>query len=490
MKASRRIRRVPVARSPHSETSVRRQGADDNVGVMPLLRRKLRGQALVIFALSAVLLVAAVGLAVDGGSMYTERRAAQNATDSSALAGTKLFVSQLEATMQQNPGVVPPPPGSAGQETQILNTILQYAATNGVDTNTVQAYFVDNQKQIVSVSSNPVGGSSCGVGNGLSPCQVGQNGEVPWDLGAIGITVSGQAETGAFFVRVIGWNTISATARSTALVEVDSTTDNIPILPLGLFTSTIDIRNIQFGHTYVLINGDLTQGAGGEWGWVTFNGYGDANTAKAWLQCGYNPLVDSTKWPTWCPGNINANGYAPTQHWRSTINPDPTDFHPEANAIWVPYLQYGYQALGWWLQSSSGTTNSACSTLHDAAYANRTNTPDGFGVYLYFPIFDATYHVSSLTLYHLRAIATFFISNLVQQANQPGQDISCKKTTPPTSTPCPGPTCFPTPTPPSGNQNVNWYIQGKAVRFYGNNTDSGQIGDIFHAIGRVVVLDR
>jgi hypothetical protein len=46
-----------------------------------------RGQALVIIALAAVALVSMVGLVIDGGNAFFDRRGAQNAADSAALAG-------------------------------------------------------------------------------------------------------------------------------------------------------------------------------------------------------------------------------------------------------------------------------------------------------------------------------------------------------------------------------------------------------------------
>ena len=488
MKKSNRTRRIAIGPVPGSKTSALPQRETGNRYISPFLRRKLRGQSIVIIALSMILLVSVVGLAVDGGSMYTERRAAQNATDSAAIAGTKLFLSQFESAIKQNPN---PPDGTADQEGQIRASIEQYAAVNGVLANTIEAYFVDIKKRIVSVQANGDSGNPCGTAQGLTPCQVGHNGRVPWTLGAIGVTVSGRAETGAYFVRIMGWNTISSTARATALVEVTNSTSNISLMPLGLFTSTINIDNIVFGQVYPLINGDITQG-GGNWGWVDFNGTGgSAIVAKAWLTCGFNPSITSdAQWATWCPGKYSGvtNAEGPTQHYRSTINPAPSDFHPEATPVMVRYLQYGYQKAGWWLASSSGTANADCQVLYNHVFDASTDTPDGRGTYLYFPVFDATYDNGNQGLeYHVRIIANFFLRQPTGNSKDSGQDISCRPVTPPTSTPC-GlcPTATP---PPPGGGNIKWFIQGKAVSFF-DNTSSGQVGDIFHAYGRTVVLDR
>lgn len=61
-------------------------------------RRPDRGQILVIFALGLVALIAAVGLVIDGGSAYAQRRAEQNAADFAALAGADAMLNGQDPT--------------------------------------------------------------------------------------------------------------------------------------------------------------------------------------------------------------------------------------------------------------------------------------------------------------------------------------------------------------------------------------------------------
>ncbi len=49
--------------------------------------RREPGQIIVIFALALVVIVAMVGLVLDGGSTFAQRRTQQNAADLAALAG-------------------------------------------------------------------------------------------------------------------------------------------------------------------------------------------------------------------------------------------------------------------------------------------------------------------------------------------------------------------------------------------------------------------
>jgi len=61
-------------------------------------RRRQRGQILPLFALALVAVVAMVGLVIDGGSAYAQRRDQQNAADLAALAGANALIFSLDAT--------------------------------------------------------------------------------------------------------------------------------------------------------------------------------------------------------------------------------------------------------------------------------------------------------------------------------------------------------------------------------------------------------
>src|SRR5207249_2625856 len=61
-----------------------------------IVHRPYKGQASVIIGLSIFLLILVVGLAIDGGSVYNQRRQAQNSADSAALAGTKVMLDAYD----------------------------------------------------------------------------------------------------------------------------------------------------------------------------------------------------------------------------------------------------------------------------------------------------------------------------------------------------------------------------------------------------------
>src|SRR6266511_2913628 len=61
--------------------------------MMPGIRHpRQSGQAAIIIALSMVALIAIVGLAIDGGAAYQQRRIAQNSADAAALAATRVML--------------------------------------------------------------------------------------------------------------------------------------------------------------------------------------------------------------------------------------------------------------------------------------------------------------------------------------------------------------------------------------------------------------
>src|SRR5207248_6697133 len=106
------------------------------------LRERLRGQAAVIVALSMLFLILIIGLAIDGGASYGLRRQAQNASDGSALAGTRKMLTYYEQMLLANAnGDVD---GTYDQEQDILSSTYRYAALNNVPTNTLHIYFVND----------------------------------------------------------------------------------------------------------------------------------------------------------------------------------------------------------------------------------------------------------------------------------------------------------------------------------------------------------
>jgi len=90
----------------------------------PSPERRERGQVLVVFALALVVIVAMVGLVLDGGSTYAQRRDMQNVADAAAMAGAYAYTN----TYVTSPGTAP---NAAFVAAESIATANGY--TNGVN---------------------------------------------------------------------------------------------------------------------------------------------------------------------------------------------------------------------------------------------------------------------------------------------------------------------------------------------------------------------
>ena len=136
--------------------------------------------------------------------MYNERRAAQNSADAAALAGTREMLAGYDQMVVQYPYDVD---GSADLDAAINMTITNFANLHGITRDKLEAYYVDDNKQVVSDQ------------------RVGQLGYVPWaSSGAKGITIRNRAETNSFFMKIFGWDKVGARASSTAYMGIAADT--------------------------------------------------------------------------------------------------------------------------------------------------------------------------------------------------------------------------------------------------------------------------
>lgn len=347
--------------------------------------RKVRpGQAMVIVALASLVLIAFAGLAIDGGSMYTQRRNAQNAADAAALAATAVMLAPYEQMILDNPdGDVD---GTAADDVAIKNTLADYATRHKIAWSNMHAYYIDDNKQLVTT------------------VEVGAYNGVPWSLGAKGIAVKATSETDAFLMRIMGWNKISASATATAFMGVDvNDRYTVPLLPISYYTDTIHIADLQEGVGYTIRSFK-------DQGYITFNGDQGSEIQSAWMVCGFNPTVlTQAEWDAWCPSG-GGSGLGPTQHNMCGDDPDAdpncTQVGTQVN---VPYLRVGSGRDGWWLSTTGGSTRAdVCGALDDDLRDNYGGGPKRYLI----PIVD---EVNGAYI-HLARIAQFDIQR---------SDISC-----------------------------------------------------------------
>jgi len=142
-----------------------------------------RGQALILVVFALIGLLAIAGLAIDGGTVFLERRRMQNAADASALAGTRLLA-----------GAICDP--STADDAAIYEEVKHYAEINGVEDpdNNLVAFYVDQDEAVLG----PVGG-----------------GAIP--TGATGISATVEISRQTYFVSLVGIDESGASADALAM---------------------------------------------------------------------------------------------------------------------------------------------------------------------------------------------------------------------------------------------------------------------------------
>jgi len=156
----------------------------------------------VIFALALVTVIAMTGLLIDGSALFAQQRVAQNGADAAATAGGLVIADGLDTQTTRT-------------NRQVYDAIEAIAATNGL-----LAWSAEYTNAIGTLLGQPV-----------------QANDGPIPPMARGVRVSGDRELGASFLRVIGINTLTASAAATVLAGPTSTDcvtsqDGCTLLPL------------------------------------------------------------------------------------------------------------------------------------------------------------------------------------------------------------------------------------------------------------------
>ncbi|MGN6755206.1 MAG: pilus assembly protein TadG-related protein, partial [Thermomicrobiales bacterium] len=233
-----------------------------------------------IFALATLVLVGALGLVLDGGYDYAQRRQMQNAADAAAMAGASALL------------------GNNATGFTVWSTVQTVAQKNGVSdvTNNVTCIYLD--KTLTPLASP----ASCND----TPFSAGA------DVSAVQVTVHETHTT--FVMRALGITSSSSGATATAQIQVVQSLPNsqIPFLPCGIGTPLVDSN----GHTVSNAgpNGNgilsilLTQGT-----YTYLPGNANQTTYTAtWQDSSGKAKIDdrawSYSWPTYLPSPSNLPG--------------------------------------------------------------------------------------------------------------------------------------------------------------------------------------
>ena len=163
------------------------------------------GQVLVVFVISVVAIIGMVGLVIEGGNLFAQQRIAQNATDSTANAGTVVIAEKLSGAIRTGDDVAA--------------AVAAAAAANNLQ--------------------NPIALYTDNFGVPLSP-QVVVAAGTPLPANARGVKATGDRVIETSMARVLGINSLTASAEATAIAGAHSG-GCVPDSPCTLLPVTVPI---------------------------------------------------------------------------------------------------------------------------------------------------------------------------------------------------------------------------------------------------------
>ena len=173
------------------------------------------GQTIVLFALMSLVLLGALGLALDGGYDYIQRRAMQNAADAAALAGAGGIARGLT-------------------DTAVTQLVLDTAARNGVnDPSLITCTFITNNYTV----------SSPGITRACTPVGGGGVAMSSYSDNFTGVLVRAIEQHPTFMFRALGIATSGTAAISAARVQRPTGIVGGPFMVCGVGT-TVTNRNV------------------------------------------------------------------------------------------------------------------------------------------------------------------------------------------------------------------------------------------------------
>jgi Flp pilus assembly protein TadG len=196
-------------------------------------RRHQDGQALVIFALSLVAIMATLGLVIDAGSVSAERRHVQNAADMAALAGANDYLSTHSTD---------------AVTTMARSTAAQNGYTNGAGGITVTVTVSGNPRTYVQVDvSTPHRNSFAGI-----------IGQASWTVTATASALTGVPNTaegaGPFLFSIDAFNA-DGSPKYTTPTDFGQINGDIPTSPLDVAWTNYTPGNVDSSVVADIING-------------------------------------------------------------------------------------------------------------------------------------------------------------------------------------------------------------------------------------------
>jgi hypothetical protein len=233
-------------------------------------RSSERGQVLAIVAGGMITLIVFVGLVIDTGVAFRERRIAQNVSDLAAIAGLRILAANYLDPVANETG------------TDVYNAIDASARFNGcADPCTWTAQYVKPD----------------GTGTWSELDDVVDSGAIP--LGAQGVRVTTDRHPGTFFVRVLGMNEWEVSTEATAMTSQLGSPPSGVLMPIAMFDA-----DYEAGQEYTLTNG--YEGPG-NFGWLSWLGSTSEQVLGDSICHPDNPTFEFPHWFDGSTGTKNAS---------------------------------------------------------------------------------------------------------------------------------------------------------------------------------------
>jgi Flp pilus assembly protein TadG len=253
----------------------------DRKGVQP----RARGQVLVMFAGGLIALIAVVGLVIDGGNVFFNRRDDQNASDLASLAGTKrlydYYTKNAAFTTTDN----------------VYSAVQKSLQANGcvaADGCTWTARYVGDQIG----TTFPVLGTAAAVDTAL-----------PGGGYTLGVQVDVRTQPRTYFLGVFGRGTWDVRTSAVAMTRSYDTVSPGDLLPIAL----VDGQTFSEGTIYSLTSGS---NGPGNFGWVSWDGSNTAGSLATSICTPNNPAFSLPYQFAGDPGKTNADDVrACLQYW-------------------------------------------------------------------------------------------------------------------------------------------------------------------------------
>jgi len=255
------------------------------------VKRYEEGQSLIIIGALLVVLVALIGLVVDAGNAYAQRRIVQNAVDAASMAGA------LELARQDNWKADPYDPNLYLYNYQVLNAVEEFVERNGVNSDSIAIFYADIDGNILADAKFELAYEEV-----INEYTFG-------GPRAEAIIVEAEHSFATYLVRVIGRNNMTARASASALVVCGVCTAGAG--DEGLFPIAVDVDLFdgdegkpKAGKEYRIWAKDTHFPGTGSFGYLSWNEDG-GHTSETTLVAN---MADTCRSGTWSVGDMIPTG--------------------------------------------------------------------------------------------------------------------------------------------------------------------------------------